>query len=421
MLAITHRSIEDEMAGKAKKTATKTKRKAAKSGAAKKRGAAPAEKKAAAGKRAGKAPPKKKARGRALRQTASKKAAYKKAASKKTARAAGKLRLTMLTGNYDIVRALKDGTVQPKGIDLVVGSYPGTRSIHDHVAHGKACDINEYNGGHYVVQKAHGRDDITALPVFLHRRFRHGFIYVNTAKGIERPSDLAGGRVACRTIGAAANYWMRGHLEEHGAPHRSITWVIETLDEASEQAPDDLKIEVVPKGRKVEDMVLEGAVDAIIMPNVNQAHAEGDPRIARLWPNYKEVEIDYYDRTGFFPIMHVTTVPTAIVEKHPWVVESLTLAFEEAKQLAYKRLANPRNVPLAFCHSYREEEAALLGSDPWEYGLSDINKRNYDTLVGYVHDQVLTGPRPQLEDLFPKEAFELDLPLPRLHALEYNF
>jgi 4,5-dihydroxyphthalate decarboxylase len=352
---------------------------------------------------------------KALRQTSS-----RKIAGKKPARVAGKLRLSILTGHYDIVSAIYDGRVQPKGIELVPGAYPGTRGIHDQVAHGKACDINEYNGGHYVVQKAHGRADITAIPVFLHRRFRHGFIYINASKGITKPSDLAGRRVACRSIGAAAAYWMRGHLEEHGAPHRSITWVIQDPDEASEQAPS-MKIEVLPKGKRVEQMVLDGEVDAIIMPNVFEAHAKGDRRVARLWPNYQEVEIDYYKRTGFFPIMHVTTVPTEIVAKYPWVVESLTLAFEEAKQLAFQRLANPRNVPLAFCHTYREDEAALLGSDPWEYGLSDLNQRNYGALVRFVHDQVLDGPRPTLQQLFAKEAFELKLPLPKMHAIEYSF
>ncbi len=316
---------------------------------------------------------------------------------------------------------MRDGTVQAKGIELVAIPSPGSGAIHDRVAKGRAADVNEYNGGHYVVQKAHGRADITAIPVFLHRRFRHGFIYVNTGKGIAKPADLAGRRVACRTIGAAANYWMRAHLEEQGAPHRSITWVIETLDEASSKAPKELKIEVVPKGKKVEEMLLSGEVDAIIQPNVNEAHAEGDPRIARLWPNYREVEAGYYRRTGFFPIMHVTTVPTAIVAKHPWVVESLTLAFEEAKQLAYQRLANPRNVPLAFYRTYCEEEQALLGRDPWEYGLSDANRRNYGALVRYVHEQVLSGPLPRLEDLFAKEAFELKLPLPRMHRIEYDF
>ena len=41
--------------------------------------------------------------------------------------------------------------------------------------------------------------------------------------------------------------------------------------------------------------------------------------------------------------------------------------------------------------------------------------------MGYVHDQVLDGPRPQLRDLFPKEAFELSLPLPKMHEIVYNF
>ena len=224
-----------------------------------------------------------------------------------------------------------------------------------------------------------------------------------------------------KLTGAAANYWMRGHLEDHGAPHRSITWVIETLDEASAQARNDLRLEVLPKGKKVEAMLLAGEVDALIMPNVNEAHAKGDPRVARLWPNYKDIEIAYYRNTGFFPIMHVTTVPTKLVAKHPWIVESLTHAFEEAKQVAFQRLANPRNVPLAFFRTYWEEERALFGRDPWEYGLSDLNRRNYDALVGYVHDQVLTGPRPRLEDLFAKEAFALELPLPAKHPIVYDF
>ena len=333
-----------------------------------------------------------------------------------------KLRLSMMVGDYEIVRALKEGAVKPKGIDLVVAKYPGTRAIHDKVATGEACDINEFNAGAYVVQKHRGRGDFTALPVFLHRRFRHGFIYINKSKGIAKPTDLIGRRVACRTLGAAANYWMRGHLEEdHAVPHRAVTWVIESEDDASLQAPADLKIERLARGKDVEDMLVAGEVDAMIAPNVTRMIGEGDPRVARLFPNYRELEIDYYRRTGLFPIMHVTTVPSEIVAKHPWVVESLVLAFEEAKQLAYQRLADPRNVPLAWYRTYWEEERALLGRDPWEYGLSNLNRRNFDTLAGWVHAQVLSGPRPRLEDLFAKEAFQLELPLPRIHEVHYRF
>ena len=335
---------------------------------------------------------------------------------------AGKLKLSMMIGDYEIVRALKDGTVKPEGIELLVAAYPGTRKIHDSVASGDACDINEFNGGAYVVQKYGGRDDFTALPVFPHRRFRHGFIYINRSKGIERPTDLVDRRVACRTLGAAANYWMRGHLEQdYKVPHRAITWVIESEDDASLQAPADLRIERAPRGKDVEAMLLAGEVDAMIAPNVTRMIGAGDPRVARLFPNYREIEADYHRRTGLFPIMHVTTIASKIVARHPWVVESLVLAFEEAKQLAYKRLADPRNVPLAWYRTYWEEERARLGPDPWEYGLSELNRRNYGTLVGWVHEQVLSGARPRLEDLFPKEAFQLELPLPRMHEIDYKF
>jgi 4,5-dihydroxyphthalate decarboxylase len=325
-------------------------------------------------------------------------------------------------GDYEIVRALKEGEVKPRGIDLVIAKYPGTRAIHDRVAGGVGCDINEFNAGAYVVQKHKGRADFTALPVFLHRRFRHGFIYINKSRGIAKPTDLIDRRVACRTLGAAANYWMRGHLEEdYAVPHRSVTWVIESEDDASLQAPADLKIERLPRGKNVEDMLLAGEVDAMIAPNVTRMIGEGDPRVARLFPDYRTIETAYFRRTGIFPIMHVTTIGSDIVAKHPWVVESLVLAFEEAKQLAYRRLANPRNVPLGWYRTYWEEERALLGSDPWEYGLSELNRRNYGTLVGWVHAQVLTGTRPRLEDLFPREAFQLELPLPRMHEIDYKF
>lgn len=334
----------------------------------------------------------------------------------------GKLRLTMLTGDYEIVRALKDGTVKPEGIELVITDYRGASEIHSRVATGKGADINEFNGGHYVVQKARGREDFIAIPVFLHRRFRHGFIYINKSMGrIREPADLIGTRIGSTSIGAAANYWMRGYLEEAGVPHRSVTWVVDHFDDTAEQAPRELEIERVPAGKNVEQMLLDGEIDGMISPSINRMIDERDPRAGRLWPNYKQIEADYFRRTGFFPIMHVTTVPTRIVQRHPWVVRSLTLAFEEAKQLCYQRVINPRIVPLAWFRSQWEEERELLGPDPWEYGMSDTNRRNYGQLVKYVHEQVLTGPMPALEDLFAKESFDIELPLPRFHATKYGF
>jgi 4,5-dihydroxyphthalate decarboxylase len=364
-------------------------------------------------------PKKKVARKSSAKRSVAKRTAPKRVAST-SKRAAGKLKLSMLTGSYEIVRALKEGEVQPKGIELSFARFPGTGAIHDAVALRKAADVNEFNGGHYVVQKANGRNDITAIPVFLHRRFRHGFIYVNAAK-VKEPKDLIGKRIGSTSIGAAANYWMRGYLEEAGVPHRSVTWVIDHADDQIEQAPPSLKYEVTPKGKKAYDMLLTGEIEGVISPSITRMIGEGDPRVRRLWPDYEKVEADYFRRTGFFPIMHVTTVPTKIVRKYPWVVESLVNAFEEAKQLAYRRLLNPRIVPLAWYRTYWEQEHRFFGGrDPWEFGWSDLNRRNYDTLIGYVHDQILSGPRPRLEDLFAKESFDIPTPLPVMHPINYE-
>ena len=84
---------------------------------------------------------------------------------------------------------------------LVMGSAQaadgGTIRIHGQVEQGHGCDINEFNGGAYVIAKQQGRD-FTSLPVFLHRRFRHGFIYVNKTK-VREPSDLIGKRIGVQS------------------------------------------------------------------------------------------------------------------------------------------------------------------------------------------------------------------------------
>ncbi len=131
---------------------------------------------------------------------------------------AKKLKLTALTGEYELVRALREGKVKPKGIDLEFIPYPGTSDIHAMVARDEGADINEYNGGAYVMAKSQGRP-FTALPVYLHRRFRHGFIFVNAKSGIEKASDLIGRKMGSRTYTSAADFWMRGLLEdEYGVP-----------------------------------------------------------------------------------------------------------------------------------------------------------------------------------------------------------
>jgi len=314
---------------------------------------------------------------------------------------AGKLKLSMMIGDYEIVRALKDGTVKPKGIELRVADYPGTRAIHDKVAEGDACDINEFNGGAYVVQKHGGRDDFTALPVFLHRRFRHGFLFVNAAADIRAPKDLIGRQVGGTNLQPASNIWMRGILQdEYGLPHRQVTWVVERSEDVAFTPPKDLRIEMIAPGKKLDLMLAEGEIPAMLSPDLPRLFRAGDKRIVRLFPDYKDLELAYFRRTGIFPIMHVTTIKQEIVDKFPWVPTNLTKAFEAAKAIAYRRIANPRVVPLAWVRTALEEQEEMLGRDPWAYGLTPANRKNLETVLRYTFEQGMISKMLPLDALF---------------------
>ena len=98
--------------------------------------------------------------------------------------------------------------------------------------------------------------------------------------------------------------------------------------------------------------------------------------------------------------MHVVGIKQEIVERYPWVAINMHKAFMQAKALAMARMENPRIVPLAWYRESWEEQEKILGKDPWEYGLTDRNTKNFDRLVTYSVEQGLSQRRLALDELF---------------------
>jgi len=311
-----------------------------------------------------------------------------------------KLRLTVACGDYEIVRALKEGAVKADGLELVVLTGMGPRERHWRMARKAEFDVCEGNVGAYFMERDHGAP-LTAIPVFLHRRFRHGFLFVNAKAGIREPKDLIGKKVGGTNFQPASNIWMRGILEEeYGLPHRQVTWVVERSEDVAFTPPKDLRIEMIAPGKRLDEMLAEGEIPAMLSPDLPKLFLKGDPRIVRMFPNYKEIELAYFRKTGIFPIMHVTTIKQEIVDKYPWVPTNLVKAFEQAKTLAYRRIANPRVVPLAWVRTAVEEQERLLGPDPWVYGLGAANRKNLETVLRYTHQQGMISRTWPLDELF---------------------
>jgi 4,5-dihydroxyphthalate decarboxylase len=311
-----------------------------------------------------------------------------------------KIHLTLACGDYEIIRALKEGTVKPDGIELTVLTDMTSDIRHWRMLRNQEFDIAELSMSNYLMAKYH-QLPFAAIPVFLHRRFRHGFVFLNASKGITKPTDLIGKKVGLRNFQATANLWIRGILEhEYRVPHREIQWFTQDEEEVEWTPPGGLNIQRVPPGKNVEKMLVEGELDALIHPELIQPILDKDTRVTRLFPNYRDLEVQYYKRTGIFPIMHTTAIKQDVVDKYPWAAINFMQAFEQSKAVAYKRMENPRIVPLAWFRHFLEEQEEILGDDPWIYGLGESNRKNLETLMQYSQEQGLVGRKMGLGELF---------------------
>ena len=266
-------------------------------------------------------------------------------------------------------------------------------------AFGSNFPVEENIGAYYMA--CDQGEPLTAIPVFLHRRFRHGFVFVNTGAGIKSPKDLAGKTIGGTNFQPASNIWMRGILEEHyGLKHRSITWLVDREEDIAFEKPPGLRIEMKKSAKTLPQMLADGDIPAMISPTLPKPFVEGDKRIVRMFSDYKNVEIEYFKKTGIFPIMHVTTLKKEVADKYPWVATNLVKAFEESKNLAYRRIANPRMAPLVFVRTAVEEQERVFGKDPWSYGLTPANRKNLETVQRYTHQQGMIKRIAPLDELF---------------------
>ena len=76
-----------------------------------------------------------------------------------------KLRLTVACGDYDIVQALKEGTVEAGGLELIFLTDMGPRERHWRLARKMEFDVCEENVGAYFMARDRG-DPVTASRCF---------------------------------------------------------------------------------------------------------------------------------------------------------------------------------------------------------------------------------------------------------------
>lgn len=321
-----------------------------------------------------------------------------------------RLPLSFACWDYDRVKALQDGRVRPEGIDLNFLPLRVEETFYRQLRH-QEFDVAELSLSSYLLTLNEPEPPFVAIPVFPSRFFRHQSIYVNSGSGIEKPADLVGRRVGTPEYQMTAGVWQRGILaEEYGVPVESVHWYTGAIEggHREEKIPLDLPPEIsvtpIPPGRTLSAMLAAGEIDAIC--SATQPSCFGrEPRVRHLFEDFKQVEKDYYRRTGIFPIMHTVVIRREVHRRHPWVARTLTKAFEESLRIAYEDLAHrgALKVMLPWLQDHVRETVEALGEGWWDYGL-ERNRHVLETFARYSHQQGLAHRVHAVEEMFVTAA-----------------
>lgn len=317
------------------------------------------------------------------------------------------IELNIACWNYDRTRPLIDGRVRPEGINANI-QVLRPREIFPRMLDNQEFHASEMSLASYISLKARNECPFVAIPVMLSKLFRHSCIYVRTDAGINKPSDLRSKRVGIRQYGATAVVFMKGMLQhEFGVLPEEIRWYMGGQDDPAPapliplDLPEAISMTFIPENKTLAQMFEAGELDALFAIFVPKAFRDGSPNIARLFPNFKEVEQDYYRRTGIFPIMHTFVIREDVYQQHPWVARSLFKAFREARDLAIDDLydSDVLQVSLPFLLDHVEETWRVFGKDYWAYGV-EPNRPTLDALCRYVVEQGLAPRIVTPEELF---------------------
>lgn len=312
-------------------------------------------------------------------------------------------KITFASSLYDRMQALHTGEVRPEGVDLEFIPVEWARQIFDRMAGEQAFDVSELSSSEFFARKDASQCPFVALPVFPSRTFRHNTIWINRRSGIRKPKDLEGKRIGVPLYTMTAAVWQRGHLsDDYGVDFSGVKWVQGAINSSGAHGDPTVlpllkpvNIEVNHSGKSLSELLDDGSIDAMIGTN-NPESRKTNPDVQRLFPDFKEVEKDFYRRTGIFPIMHLVAIRREVYEKHPQIGQSLYDAFCASKALGRKRMRHfgALRSMLPWMTAEIDEIDEVFGGDPWPYGVT-ANLPTLNALNRHLAEQnIIRAPLP---------------------------
>jgi 4,5-dihydroxyphthalate decarboxylase len=324
----------------------------------------------------------------------------------------GNLDITLACDVTDRTRSLAMGEVEPNGIDLNFLPTQVEETFWRMLKH-QEFDASEMSMSSYMMARDQGHPELIAIPVFPSRFFRHSCIFVNADAGIDEPQDLKGKKVGVPEYQITASMMIRGMLQhEYGVHPSDMRWFQGGEHDGGREEkltvdiPEDVEMNHLPASSTLSGSLASGEIDALVTARTPESFHESDD-VKRLFPDYKEVEKQYYRDTKIFPIMHCVVLREDVYEENPWAAQELFKAFAESKRRCLERIGDTTELvsALPWLHSEVEETRDLMGEDYWPYGVED-NRHVLEAMTQYSHEQGLTSEKLEVDELFAPNTYD---------------
>lgn len=285
-----------------------------------------------------------------------------------------RLGLKICLGQHRHVMPLKTGAVSsPRLAFEFVECDPLPKAFRAMVRDG-ALDVSEMALTTHLVAREFGKP-LTALPAPVWRRLHHANLVCLATSSIRGPKDLENKKVGVRAYSQTTGVWIRGILKtQYAVDLDSITWV--TLEDAHvAEYRDPANVVRDRSGRSLRELLRAGEVAAIM------GERNADPDSVRpVITDADRAAQDWSEHSGVFPVNHVVTVRTELLERHPWLGAELMRLLDEAR-----------------VHSGASGVAAM------PYGL-EPNRASMQMLCAFAANQKLTKGEYKIDDILWAES-----------------
>ena len=269
-------------------------------------------------------------------------------------------------GTYDHTKALKDGSVSAPGLSFdFVEVAPITRAFRGMAAN-QAYDAAEMALCTYMLARVYNKP-IVGLPIVLVRSSLLPGLVTAESSSVTDPRELNGKTLGIRSYTQTSGVWVRGIIQDaFGVDLGSLKW--KTFEGAHlDEYTDPPSVSRAPEGANIGEMVKSGELAAAI----GVPAGEG---IRSVVPNAAAAEAEWASRSGVRTVNHILTVKQELVDADPDLPRRLTDLFQQA------RGNNGAAVP-------------PIGIEP--------NRKAFETLARYAHEQGVTPKVLTVEELFP--------------------